>query len=272
MSTNRLKDGSPKYTKEDIADMLPPQHWEFTKKPWYFGLLVKVFRRDPQLALHVASVMDDDTNRPISRAAMRREKQHLTVRTTAISNTSSSFTSSSPTDDSVLTSFCDDAAGSRKRITVPTTSHSVAAATAACNQNQLLRAKMLASKAHAEATNIAKRMGKMEELEKGMALLEKMRPVIGESTYATRVHSLFAALPNFEGFDAAVDIIDVDSTPPANNKRHLSSDKEDGRRMTTKKANNGKVTTTVNDDDIEEDDSEDVEGDERYSEDYEDCI
>jgi hypothetical protein len=68
-----------------------------------------------------------------------------------------------------------------------------------------------------------------------MALLEKMRPLIGEELYANEVHSLFAALPNFKTFDSAVDIIDVDSTVPAvgdhNNwrttKRRLSSNDED---------------------------------------------
>ena len=260
-----VKNGTPKYSEEDIADMIPPQHWEFTKKPWYFGLLVKIFRRDPQLALHVASVMDDTTNRPISRAAMRREKQHLTERRRrAISNISSTGTSS-PTDDSCLTSFS-DATGSRNAVTIPTTTSNSGDATATTDQKQLLWAKMLASKAHAEATNIAKRMGKMEELEKGMALLEKMRPVIGESTYAKRVQSLFAALPNFEGFDAAVDIIHVDSTPPTN-KRHRSLEKCDGC-TTTKKANNSEVITTANDDDDDkEDESEDDEQEECNNED-----
>jgi hypothetical protein len=59
MSSSRLKNGTLKYTKEEIDDMFPPQHWEFTKSPWYFGLLIKIFRRDPQLALHVADVMTD---------------------------------------------------------------------------------------------------------------------------------------------------------------------------------------------------------------------
>ena len=72
MSALRLKDGTAKYTSEEIADLSPPQFWEFTKSPWYFGLLVKVFLRNPQLALDVASVMKDPANRPLSRAVMRR--------------------------------------------------------------------------------------------------------------------------------------------------------------------------------------------------------
>jgi hypothetical protein len=101
---------------------------------------------------------------------------------------------------------------------------------------------VIASKAHAETTNIAKRMGKMEELEKGMALLEKMRSVIGDDLYAKQVRCLFAALPNFKAFDSAVNIIDVDSTVNHTTgtddewrtlKRRLSSDDE--RYTTTNK-------------------------------------
>ena len=65
------------------------------------------------------------------------------------------------------------------------------------------------------STNVAKRMGKIEELEKGMALLERMRDVIGEQLYEQKVKSLFAALPNFETFDTAVEIIDVDAEEPS---------------------------------------------------------
>ena len=37
-----------------------------------------------------------------------------------------------------------------------------------------------------------------------------MKPYIGAEVYANRVCSLFADLPNFETFDTAVDIIDLD--------------------------------------------------------------
>lgn len=50
------------------------------------------------------------------------------------------------------------------------------------NQDKLLSAKVMASNAHAKTANVAKcSMRKMEELEKGTALLLKeMGPVIGE--------------------------------------------------------------------------------------------
>ncbi len=76
MSALRLKNGTAKYTREEIPACPPPQFWDFTKSPWYFGLLVKVFLRNPQLALDVSSVMKDPaTNRPVLCAVMRRKEQ-----------------------------------------------------------------------------------------------------------------------------------------------------------------------------------------------------
>ena len=229
MSMLKLRNGNLKYTAEEIAEMLPPQHWEFKKNPWYFGLLIKIFRRDPQLALDVPNVMKDPANVPVGRAVLRREAQlkarRLNGAGTPTARTDAT-TPSPPTDSSVVTS--------NDSVSTPRDNTSMATTTGA-HHDKLMWAKVMASKAHAEATNIAKRMGKIEELEKGMALLEKMRPVIGEELYANEVRSLFAALPNFKTFDSAVDIIDVDSTVPAvgdhNNwrttKRRLSSNDED---------------------------------------------
>jgi hypothetical protein len=39
--------------------MLPPPMWEVTKNPWYFGLIVKIFCRDAQLALIVGEALND---------------------------------------------------------------------------------------------------------------------------------------------------------------------------------------------------------------------
>ena len=75
----------------------------------------------------------------------------------------------------------------------------------------LLRAKVLASKSLAENTNIAKQMGKIEELEKSMTLLDKMRKIIGEENYIAQVTTMFHAFPVYSTFDACVDIIDVDA-------------------------------------------------------------
>ena len=69
------KKGIPRYTKQEVAQMLPPPSWEYSKSPWYFGLVVKIFCRDPQLALDVVDVMTDLSNVPLSRAEMKGRKQ-----------------------------------------------------------------------------------------------------------------------------------------------------------------------------------------------------
>jgi hypothetical protein len=121
--------------------------------------LVKIFRRDPQLAPHVASVMNDVTNRPASHAAMMRDKQRKMLQQRA--NAAVTVSTSSPTDSSVLTSLpCTDAASTSK--SAVEYNNRFDSLLSDCNNNKLLWAKLLASKAHAETTNKAKRMGKME--------------------------------------------------------------------------------------------------------------
>ena len=257
MPIAKLRNGTLKYAEDELVNLLPaPQHWEFTKSPWYFGLLVKKICRGHQLALNVADVMTDSTNVPVSRAAMRRNKQQSARRhnNAKISDTATPSPASSTDLCSVLTSS--DTTGVMTPSTNVTSAH----------QDKLLWAKVIASKAHAETTNIAKRMGKMEELEKGMALLERMRPVIGEEVYANRVRSLFAALPYFKAFDTAVDIIDAKTTTPVvctpgeshsnkhrTTKRHFSSDIVEVY-TTTKRNNNCTTTITSVDDNLDDDD------------------
>ena len=67
--------GVPKYTADVLKTMQPPLLWEFSKLPWYLGLAVKIFRRDPQLAPNVGDVICDPANIPLSRAALKRKKQ-----------------------------------------------------------------------------------------------------------------------------------------------------------------------------------------------------
>jgi hypothetical protein len=56
--------------------MHPPPLWEFLKLPWCLvGLAVKIFRRDPHLSPNVADVVNDISTVPVSRAAMKRQKQ-----------------------------------------------------------------------------------------------------------------------------------------------------------------------------------------------------
>ena len=62
-STHR---GAPRYTPLQVDSMFPPPMWEYTKMPWFLGLAVKIFRRDPQLAPNVADVLGDVNNLPVS--------------------------------------------------------------------------------------------------------------------------------------------------------------------------------------------------------------
>jgi hypothetical protein len=195
-----------KYTQEEVDGMLPPHLWEFSKAPWYFGLAMKIFRRDPQLAPNVAEVLTDIANLPISRAEMKRKKQEATA---ALYSSNSKKKNKANSFGTPATPNWND------NVSVAANAVSVSASAAMIEHNKkVLWAKVLASKAQAENTNIAKRMGKMEELEKAMALLEKMRPVIGEEIYAAKVQCVLAAFPVFASFDACVDIIDVEASPP----------------------------------------------------------
>ena len=134
--------------------------------------MIKIFRRDPQLALDVPNVMKDPANVPVGRAVLRREAQlkarRLNGAGTPTARTDAT-TPSPPTDSSVVTS--------NNSVSTPPRDSTSMVTTTGAHHDKLMWAKVMASKAHAEATNIAKRMGKIEELEKGMALLEKMRPI-----------------------------------------------------------------------------------------------
>ena len=157
------------------------------------------FRRDPQLAPNFADVLSDVANLPVSRAELRRQKQQAFA--VGKDNRSSTFTT--PGSISSRTG-----GGFGAVLPPPATNPNDATTT-----KKLLWAKAIASKAQGENTNIAKRMGKMEELEKGIALLEKIREVIGKESYVEKVvKSVFASFPAvFNTFDACVDIVDVDA-------------------------------------------------------------
>ena len=144
--------------------------WEYSKAPWFLRLCIKNFRHDPHLPPDVAKVMKDVSNVAVSRAAMKRQKQQAAI--TNGSNTASLSTQSGM-------SAVGTSAG-------PAAFWGVENATT----KKLLWAKVLASKSQAENTNIAKRMGKMEELEKAMTLLDKMRKVIGEDSFKAKVGSV----------------------------------------------------------------------------------
>jgi hypothetical protein len=90
-------------------------------------------------------------------------------------------------------------------------------------RKNILWEKVLTSKSIAENTNIAKRMGRMEELEKAMSLLDKMRSVTGEKAYVAKVQAASAAFPAFDTFhtevDHVIEIIDDDNDNAVNDSR-----------------------------------------------------
>ena len=109
-------------------------------------------------------------------------------------------------------------------------------AMAAENQERFASAKMLSSKAQAGTYNIGVRMAVMEELERGLNLLEKIRGCIGEDKYTEGVHDVYASLPKNGTFKNEVKVIDVDNDddPPRDaaqkeesNSGNVDSDDDD---------------------------------------------
>jgi hypothetical protein len=248
--------GVPKYTPAMVSNMHPPPLWKFSKLPWYLGLAVKIFRRDPHLSPYVADVMNDISNVPISRAALKRQKQmenmeerqqrpkHSTPTTYSSSNGSNKTPGQSicfvcffvVRHHCFLRSVTTSSVSDRALIEGNTTSTSKLQYNAprplvrksrepTVSQEKLLWAKMASTKILAQNSNIAKRMGKMEELEKAMVLLDKMRSSIGEAEYGTRVQHALAAFTAFDTYDATVNapiVIDL-----VDDKNHGRNDDDD---------------------------------------------
>ena len=222
--------GELKYNAEQVSKMYPPNLWEYTKSPWCRGLTMKIFRRDPQIAPKVAEVMKDPANIPVPRAVLKRQKQQekqlASVRrklapseenevcAVVVTNAANHYKSSHQQQESP---------NRTRRGSSNTKKHAPPPAPPTTSSNaekKVLWAKVLVAKSQAESTNIAKRMGKIEELEKAMSLLDRMRTVIGEEKYANRVQHVLAAFPVFATFEKCVDVIeidddnDVEETPP----------------------------------------------------------
>ena len=143
-----------KYSKDEADPKLPPPLWEYIKAPWYFGLAVKKFRRDPQLAmLEVANVVNDKTNLPISRAEMKLQKQ-IGSAAARVQNDTATVAAPCTVSTARTSASTSSSAGGISSVEV----------VSSVEQKKLLWAKVTAAKALKENTNIAKRMGKMVEL------------------------------------------------------------------------------------------------------------
>ena len=98
------------------------------------------------------------------------------------------------------------------------------------NQEKFASAKMLASKAAAGTYNIEVWIAAMEELEKGMNLLEKIRSTIWEQKFSDGVNDIYKNLPKYSTFREDFQVIDVSkdgdtgsnpSTIPADAKKDV---------------------------------------------------
>jgi hypothetical protein len=211
--------GSPKYTALQVDGIFPPPMWEYSKMPWFLGLAVKIFRRDPQLAPNVADILGDIENLPVSRAQLKRRKQVEVHHANAAQKrqkenppaTAGGEGFSTPSVGNYNPRFGHDVDGSVRP--VASVASVLTTATNAAIEKKILWAKVLTSKSIAENTNIAKRMGKMEELEKGMTLLDKMRNSIREDAYHVQVQDVLKAFPTFNTYHAEVDVIEIIDDP-----------------------------------------------------------
>lgn len=190
-------------TVEEVDRELPPSFWEYKKSPWFFGLTVKIFRRHPQLAPDVHAVLSDVANAPQSRAEMLREKQQRRI--------DSKKVKVEPATPIVTGSH-----------TIKQQRH---------NQDttrKVVWAKVHTAKAMEQNSNVASRLGRVEELEKTLNLLDRIRPVIGEADYRERIDCLAASLPNLGTYNAEVEVIVIDDDEEDdNNDNHDSHDEND---------------------------------------------
>jgi hypothetical protein len=115
---------------------------------------------------------------------------------------------------------------------------------AAENQERFASANMLSSKAQAGTYNIGVRMAVMEELERGLNLLEKIRGCIGEDKSTDGVHDVYPSLPKYGTFKNEVKVIDVDN------------DDDPPRDAAQKEANNSGNIDSSDDDDSNDEDAD----------------
>ena len=168
--TTRSKD---RMTKEEADNELPPMFWEYKKKPWYFALAVKVFRRDMHLAPNINDVADDPANKPVGRNELKRTghyKSHGKKRCSSYSDLSVE----------VIDIHADEEKEQKKK------RKDASVATAVMN------------------TNLTIRMGQMQELKESMNFLDRMRSIIGDEEYATRAIRLMSCLPDPETYTTEV--------------------------------------------------------------------
>ena len=144
--------GNFKYSRQEVAQRLPPPNREYLKAPCsYFCLVIKIFRRNPQLALDVADAMADVTNAPLSRAELKHQRQKEALEDSSKKKSSTMSTTSSSDSPSIFflvmvvegTTIPGTQEIAIQRMCHPRSVMSMATD----NQEEFASAKMLASKA-----------------------------------------------------------------------------------------------------------------------------
>ena len=161
--TTRTKD---RMTKEEAENKMPPTYWEYKKKPWYFALAVKVFRRDMHLAPNINDVADDPANKAAGRKELKRTghyKSHGRKR---------GSTSTSDLSVEVIDINAEEEKQQKKK------RKDASVASAVMN------------------SNLSIQMGQMQELKESMNFLDRVRAIIGDEEYAARAMKFMSCLPD----------------------------------------------------------------------------
>ena len=166
---------------EEANQVLPPPYWEYKKLPWFFGLCVKIFRKDPQLAPDVKEVMLDKSNETVSRAKLIRARQYRHRATNSLSSPSLSSS-----DEALPCTSKKKQKVKREQVDEEDKE----------NRTRIAWARVNSAKALQVSSKVASRLGRFDEVIKTLDILDRMRPVIGESVYTARVDAALASLPD----------------------------------------------------------------------------
>lgn len=177
-------------TREEADQKLPAMFWQYKGQPWVFFLCVQIFRRHPQLAPNVSEVLQDIANVPESRAAMKRKAQIDRY------NKSKKAVKMVQQQQQEATTL---------------QQHAVAMTDVeATNQRHATWAKVHMAKAMEENANVARKLGEIEAVAKSLSILAKIRDVLGEEVYASRVKDIVASIPHPKSFAKECVVVCID--------------------------------------------------------------
>jgi hypothetical protein len=175
----------------------------------------------------VVDVLDNITNTTESRASLKRKAQFINhkkkMQMFAAQNASSA--KPLPSVVAIKVEKTDKNAGGGARGLSSYSSYDYECSDRMIKvQKQASLAKARVAKAMEQTSNVGKRMAKIEELEKHLNLLDRIRPTIGEMAYETRVRALAKSLPNPESFSKDVEVIALDLSEDDDDKYKKKED------------------------------------------------